>query len=319
MQNGQLFEPIPLGEPTFIDSPRLGEVDLAAADIAVTGIVGGVPYDIVGSTFPAGGATKSIREQSARYTRLLTHYDYDFGGPIFANRDLRIVDCGDVALTPGAYEENVALSERAIREILEDSCVPVLFGGSHEVSIPAMRAFEGLGDMYIVQVDAHLDWRDEINGVRDGLSSVMRRAAEMPWVSGMAQIGLRGVGSARQEEVDAARDYGSLLVGAQEVHRDGIESVIERIPDAERYYVTVDIDGLDPAIAPAVGVPSFGGLTYYEVTNLLQGVAAKGKIVGFDLPVVRPHLDVQNLTSLLAARLTLNMLGAMAHTGQIGR
>jgi agmatinase len=313
-----LFEPIPLGEPTFVDSPRLEDLDSLAADIAVTGMVGGVPYDMVGSTFPAGQATHTIREQSTRYVPLLSHYDFDLGGEIFAGRDVQIVDCGNVSLAPGKYEQNVARATTAIRALLDRGAVPFVFGGSHEISIPVMRAYEGLGSMYVVQIDAHFDWRDEINGVRDGLSSVMRRASEMSWVSGMAQIGIRGVGSARRQEVDAARAYGSLIIGAEEVHKVGVEDVIARIPDADRYYVTVDADGLDPAIAPAVGMPSFGGLTYFEASNILRGVAAKGQVVGFDFPVVRPHFDVQNMTSLLAARLTLNMIGAMAHNGRIG-
>jgi agmatinase len=313
-----LFEPVPPGKPTFIDAPRLEDLASLDADIAITGMVGGVPYDMVGSTFPAGRATSTIREQSTRYVPLLSHYDFDLGGDVFAGRDVRIVDCGNILLTPGKYEQNVVQATTAIRALLDRGAVPFVFGGSHEVTIPVMRAYEELGSMFVVQIDAHFDWRDEINGVRDGLSSVMRRAAEMPWVSGMAQIGIRGVGSARRQEYDDAVAYGSSIIGAEEVHKIGAEEVVARIPDADRYYITLDADGLDPAIAPAVGMPSFGGLTYYEASNILRGVAAKGKIVGFDFPVIRPHFDVQNMTSLLAARLTLNMIGAMAHNGQIG-
>src|SRR5438128_1730038 len=110
----------------------------------------------------------------------------------------------------------------------------------------------------------------------------------MPWVSGMAQIGLRGYGSARQEEFEAARKYGSILVGAEELHRVGIEAVLERIPPSPRYYITIDADGLDPTIAPGVNSPAPGGVTYWEVTNLIRGIAARGRIVGFDLVEVVP-------------------------------
>jgi agmatinase len=79
------------------------------------------------------------------------------------------------------------------------------------------------------------------------------------------------------------------------------------------------MDGLDPVIAPAVGAPAFGGLSYYEAFELLRGVANKGTVAGFDVVVVRPSIDVGARTSLLAARLTLVMLGALAHAGQIGR
>ncbi len=110
-----------------------------------------------------------------------------------------------------------------------------------------------------------------------------------------------------------------MLIGATELHRDGIDAALRKIPQADRYYITFDADGLDPSIAPGVGYPSFGGLTYYQAFDLLRGVAAKGKIAGFSFVEVVPALDVRNLTSMLAARLTLNLLGAMAHEGQIGR
>lgn len=313
-------EPIPIGKPTFLGAPRCEDLDTLDADIAVFGVVGGTPYDMEGATFPAGGATQSIREQSMRYVPSLTHYDFDFGGPVFANRTVRIVDCGDVAMTPGAFAENTRATEAVARTVLQRGAVPFALGGSHEITIPIFRAFAEREPYYIVQIDAHFDWRDEINGVHDGLSSVMRRASELPNVLGMAQIGLRGVGSARQEEADAVRAYGkSLVIGAEEVHRVGIENVIDRIPAHERYYVTFDIDGMDPVIAPAVGTAAFGGLGYYEAFHLLRGVAQKGQIIAFDLPVVRPHLDIGHRTSLLAARMMISMMGWMAHTSQIGQ
>ena len=155
--------------------------------------------------------------------------------------------------------------------------MPVVLGGDHSIPIPVMRAYDGFGTMCVVQIDAHLDWRDEVNGVRLGLSSNMRRASELPFVTGMAQLGLRGVGSARAREYDDARAYGSVLISAAEIHRDGIEAALARIPAADRYYVTFDTDGLDPAVAPGIGSPAFGGLTYFQAFDLLQGVATKGE------------------------------------------
>jgi len=151
------------------------------------------------------------------------------------------------------------------------------------------------------------------------LSSQMRRASELPFVQGMAQLGIRGVGSARRQEVDDARAYGSVLIGAAELHRDGVEAALSKIPAADNYYITFDTDGMDPAIAPGVGYPAFGGLTYYQAFDLIRGVAAKGKIVGFDIVEIAPSHDFRDMTSLLAARLILNVIGAMAHEDQIGQ
>ncbi|MEA2512910.1 MAG: agmatinase [Thermomicrobiales bacterium] len=314
-----MIDPIPTGEPSFIDAPRCGDLASLEADVAVIGVPNGWPYEMSAVTSPSSTAPRAIREQSIRYGRFLTHFDWEFDGPLFAGREVRVVDCGDVTMVPGDFAGNSRRTTAVVNAILDRGAIPIVLGGDHAIPIPVFRAYEGRGEMVVVQLDAHIDWRDERNGIVEGLSSTMRRASEMPWVTGMAQIGLRGIGSARQQEVDDARAYGSVLVRAEEVHEQGVEAILRRIPSADRYYITFDADGLDPAIAPGVNDPGFGGLTYYEATNLLRGVARKGRVVGFDFVEVVPSADVQNLTSLLAARLTLNLIGALVHEGQVGR
>lgn len=103
------------------------------------------------------------------------------------------------------------------------------------------------------------------------------------------------------------------------MHADGVDAVLERIPTSDRYSITFDADALDVPIAPGVLTPGFGGITYYEASNLLRGLARKGTIIGYDVVEVVPSLDVANVTSHVCARLTLNLIGEMAHTGQIGR
>ncbi len=309
---------VPEGSATFAGFPRCDDLMDLAADIAVIGVPEGVPYGSSDEPSPTSAAPAAVREASQRWARYLAHEDVDLGGDLFGGRPVRAVDCGDVAISPGRHEENGANTTAVIRRILAAGAVPIVLGGDHSIPIPVMRAHEGFGSMCVVQIDAHLDWRDEVGGVRLGLSSNMRRASELPFVAGMAQFGLRGVGSARAREYQDARAYGSVLVGAEEIHRDGIEAALARIPAADRYYVTFDADGLDPAVAPGVGYPAFGGLTYFQAFDLLRGVAAKGRIVGFDLVEIVPALDVRNLTSLVGARLILNLIGLMARNGQIG-
>lgn len=314
----ELTVPIPLGYPTFLDAPRCDDLDSLDADIAVIGVPFTEPYDMAASRQVSSSAPEAIREQSLRLASRLSHYDFDFKGPIFAKRNVNIVDCGDVATMPGKFEENFRTATRVMNAILDRGAIPIILGGDHAVPNPVFLAYENRDPIYVVQIDAHIDWRDERNGVHQGLSSPMRRASEMSWVSGMAQIGIRGAGSARQQEFDDAEAYGALIVGADELHEVGVKEVLSRIPDGRQYYITLDADGLDPAIAPGVRSTSFGGVTYYEATKILRGVAEKGKVVGFDFVEVVPNLDVANTTSFVAARLILNMLGALAHTGQIG-
>jgi agmatinase len=312
------LNPVPIGRATFLDVPRCTDLDHLDAHIAVIGVPFGVPYDIrrlsVSVTAP-----QAIREASLRFSpRYLSHYDFEFRCELLAGRAVKIVDCGDVAMLPGRLEENSRATTEAIRAILGRGAMPIVIGGEHSIPIPVMRAYEGRQPMCVVQIDAHPDWRDEVDGIQEGRSSPMRRASEMPWVKGMAQIGLRGWGSARRMEVEAARAYGSVLVTAEELHRVGVDEVLRRVPAAERYYFTLDADGLDPSIAPGVAGPWPGGVTYFEASNLIRGVAARGKLVGFDLVEVVPEADVANMTCWLAARLIINVIGALAHTGQLG-
>jgi agmatinase len=141
----------------------------------------------------------------------------------------------------------------------------------------------------------------------------------MPWIKAMAQVGMRGIGSARQQEIDDALAFGSVFIRAREVHREGIDACIERIPAADRYLITIDTDAFDTAIAPGVLFPSPGGLTFDETTDLVRGIAQKGSIVGFNLFEVRPELDTNNLTASTIAQLIINFIGILAHSGQIGR
>jgi len=313
-----LVVPVADDRPTFLAAPRAGDLASLAADVAVLGVPYGVPYGMEGSTSPSAEAPAAIREASRRAARYLTHHDFDLGGPLWDGRPVRLVDAGDVAMVPGRYADNSRTTTSAVRAILDRGAVPIVLGGDHAIPIPVLRAYEGLPPMVVVQLDAHLDWRDEVDGEREGLSSPMRRASELACVAGMVQVGLRGVGSGRPQELAAARAYGSVLVTAAEVRRSGVEAILGRIPPAERYYVTVDADGLDPTIAPGVGSPAFGGLSYDEAAGLLRGVAARGQVVGFDIVEIVPRLDPRDLTSLVAVRLILNLLGAMARSGQLG-
>jgi agmatinase len=313
-----LITPVPLGLPTFLDAPRCGNLDALDAHVAILGVPYGDPYGMTASRWPSAGAPAAIRAQSLRMVSSLDHYHFDLGGPVRAGRRLTLADCGDVGMEPGCFEANRTAVTAAVAAILARGALPVVLGGDHGITASVLQAYAGFPGTAVVQVDAHLDWRDERGGVRHGQSSPMRRASEMPWVGGMAQIGLSGAGSARQQEVDAARAYGSILVRAEEVHQMGMAAVLQRLPAAATYYVTVDLDGLEAALAPGVGWPSMGGLTYWETVNLFKGLAARGRVVGLDMVEIVPENDVQNLTSLLAARLIVDLIGALAHQGRIG-
>jgi agmatinase len=311
--------PVPISRPSFLAAPRCEDLDTLSADLAIIAFPYTVPYSLEWSRQPSSLAPAAIREQSQTYVDFLKHYDFDYGGDIFAGKEVRMVDCGDVYERAGQYEENSRICTAVIRKILDRGAVPIILGGDHATTIPIMRGYEGRGSMCAVHLDAHLDWRDEVNGIHDGLSSPMRRASELPWVTSMFQVGLRGIGSARQKEVDDSGAWGSVRIRAEELRQLGVAEILKRVPEADQYYISLDTDVIDPAVAPGINALAFGGISYFEATNLLNGIAAKGKIVGFDIVEIAPYRDHQGVTSLLAARLIMNLLAAMTQTGQLGR
>ncbi|HEX5164655.1 MAG TPA: agmatinase [Thermomicrobiales bacterium] len=310
----------PNGSETFLNAPLVTELAALDAEVAILGVPHGVPYNMRGVAGGASDAPAAIRHQSLRFGhgRFIGHYDFDFDdGDTLGGRPLRIVDCGDVTADPLDIPGNAARATEAVRSIIARGVLPVILGGDDSIPIPFFRAFDGHGPLTLIQIDAHLDYRDEIDGVHEGFSSPIRRASEMPWIERIVQLGMRGVGSARQRDVNDARANGNLIVRAPELREAGVASVLDRIP-AGPYLITIDADGLDPSVAPGVGAPAPGGLTFDETTSLLRGLAGKGRIAGLDVVEIVPALDRNNITSLVAFQLIMTTLGAAVRAGQFG-
>jgi len=280
--------------------------DPRGAAIALLGVPDATPYT-PGRPSHSAGAPAALRAALTGYATAPDHYDFDIDG----FRPSGVVDCGDLAGDPSDPPGTRERITAAIARFLEAGAVPVVLGGDDSVVIPFFQAFAGRGPLTVVQVDAHLDWRDEVRGERFGWSSPMRRASEMPWVERMVQVGLRGIGSARAGEVADARAWGSSIVTAAEVHRAGIGIAVDRVSAGARCLVTIDCDGLDPAVMPGVSARAPGGLLYHHVLELLHGVAAKASIVGFDLVELMPERDPSGIAALTAARLVCNGLAAI--------
>ena len=262
-------------------------------------------------------APDAIRATSWYFSDGPDHWDFDLGG---ARQDVvpaRCIDIGNMPFAGGDYGAHAAAVTAVVADLLRRGTRIVVLGGDHGVTIPVLDALPVLGvPIHVVHIDAHLDWREEVDGVPRGYSSPLRWASNVPCVAGMTQIGLRGTGSARAGEVAAARAWGSNLFTARQIHADGIEQVLATIPADRAVYITIDADGLDPTVMPGVMGPSPGGLTFDQVARLLHALGARHRVVGMDLVEVAPSYDFANrLTCITAGRLVINLLGAIA--GQI--
>lgn len=308
-ESGRLNLPF-TGIATFGKYDYQPDWDRLDADVAILG----APFDF-GTQWRPGArfGPRSIREASTLFS--FGHagaYDHE-DGVTYLGAGTRIVDMGDADIVHTDTEASHANIEAGVRAILARGALPVVLGGDHSINIPCIRAFDGHGPIHIVQIDAHLDFVDERHGVRHGHGNPMRRAAEQDHVTGLTQLGIRNVSSTAREGYEDAARMGSDILSVRQMRALGTEAVMARIPADEDIYLTIDIDGFDPSIAPGTGTPSHGGFLYYEVLELLAALAKRQRIVGVDLVEVAPAYDHTDTTSILAAQLLLNLIGRILH------
>ncbi len=299
-----------VGISTFGKRPYVQDWSAINADVAVMG----APYDF-GTQFRAGArfGPRAVREASTLFS--FGHagaYDHE-DDATYLPQSVRIVDIGDADIVHTDTAQSHANIRSGVQAILRAGALPVVIGGDHSINIPCIEAFADQGPIHILQIDAHLDFVDERHGVKVGHGSPLRRAAEKAYVTGMTQVGIRNVSSTARDGYEAARAMGSDILSVRQFRALGPEGVAARIPKGARLYVTIDIDGFCPSIAPGTGTPSHGGFLYYEVLELLQQVAKAHDIVGIDLVEVAPDYDHSQSTAILAAQVLLNFLGFIFH------
>ncbi len=298
---------------TFMGIPRCRDLSRLPARIALIGADGCTPYPAVG--FYCAGGPAAIRAAGAAYAANLAHVDFDLGGPVFP-AVVDAVDAGDLPQDPEDAAGNRARIFGAVSQVLDRGAVPVLIGGDDSLPIPMLEAFGARGKTYtILQIDAHIDWRDEVGGERLGLSSTMRRASEMGHVERIVQLGARGIGSARAVDLQDALDWGVEFVPAGEVARNGVWRAVDLIPDGAEVIICLDVDALDPSVMPAVIGRTAGGLSYWQVLELVGAVAEKARIAGFDMVEFMPERDIDGLGAMVAAQLLAGVMGIVARQG----
>ena len=305
-ETGRLNLPF-VGLCSFGKYPYQPDWSAIDADFAVLG----APFDF-GTQFRAGArfGPRGIREASTLFS--FGHagaYDHEDNITYLAADEVRIVDIGDADIVHTDTVKSHTNIETGVRAILAAGAIPIVLGGDHSVNIPCINAFSDEEPFHLVQIDAHLDFVDERHGVKCGHGNPMRRAAEKSYVTGLSQIGIRNVSSTAKDGYDDARRMGSDIQSVRQFRAIGVAGMLNRIPADQRYYVTIDIDGFDPSIAPGTGTPSHGGFLYYEILELLDGLTKQGNVIGVDLVEVAPDYDQSGSTTTLAAQMLLNFIG----------
>lgn len=273
--------------PTFIGLPR----DAKAAKAVLVG----VPHDSSSTCKPGCRyAPRRVREVSQNLETYDPQLEVDAS-------ELPVADAGDVreALAPANVVETVA---KVVWELSAAGKTPLIIGGDHMVTLGALKGLSG--EVSLVMFDAHLDYRDEFpQGEKLSHATVLRRAREGR-VKEAVVVGVRAVS---KEEILALKQDERVRV----VYPWSIDRVKDELSTLSgRIYVTVDVDVLDPSVAPGVGCPEPGGLTFNQLVELLTN-AVDEKVIGFDVVEVNPLVDVNDITSCVAAKLLMKALSLL--------
>jgi agmatinase len=289
----------------FLGCTVVGDLVAIDADVAFVGIPHGVPYVVDDEQRDLATAPAAVRQASLQLAEDLGHHDFDLGRPFLREGGPRVVDMGDVPFAFGAGEANARRAHEVLARVVAQDVMPLVIGGDDSIPPIVARALAGAWTFHVVTVDAHLDFRDEVDGERFGRSSPARRMSELPQVRSVTQVGLRGIGGSGTRELEAARAAGHRLITAAEVHERGQGWLCEQLPTDGDVLVSIDCDGLDPSVAPGTGWPQPGGLTFRHVAALVARLSRSCRIIGGDVVELLPSHDVNGLTALTATRLLM--------------
>jgi agmatinase len=293
------------GPSTFARLPRRDEVD--RCDVAIVG----VPFDS-GTTYRPGARFGPIAIRQA--SRLLRSYHPGLEVHPYAAQ--QVADAGDIAATPFDIEEAIRQIEAGADEVLGAANHLLCLGGDHTIALPLLRTMNReFGRVALLHFDAHLDTWDTYFGAEYTHGSPFRRAWEEDLLlqDHAMHVGIRGPLFSPDDLVDDER-FGFAIVSAMDLEDIGIRGAVDkvrhRLGDAP-VYVSVDIDVIDPGLAPGTGTPEAGGLTTREVLGILRGLAGL-RIVGADIVEVAPAYDTSEVTSTAASHIAYELLGLFA-------
>jgi agmatinase len=307
--------PTYVGPVTWSRRPYLPDPDALRQrrpDVAILG----VPFDDRVSHRPgARFGPRAIREANA------TTGAHAIALGIEPFRVLDVVDAGDVPIVPSAPERGHALAYQRVRELLSSGAVPVVLGGDHSLTWPVVTAIaeaHAPRRVAMIHFDAHADTADDENGVHAGHGTPMRRLVESGIIDGrsLVQVGLRGYWPP-PEVFEWMRDQGLRWHPMTEIEDRGIDAVMgdaiaQATEHADVVYLSVDVDVVDPGMAPGTGTPEPGGMLTRELLRAVRRIAQAVPLAGVDVMEVAPPYDHAEVTAMIAHRCVFEAVSGMA-------
>jgi agmatinase len=307
--------PTYVGPVTWCHRPYLPDADALrrrSPDVVILG----VPFDDMVSNRPgARFGPRAIREANA------TTGAHSIASGVEPFEVLDVVDAGDVPIVPAWPERGHALTYQRVRAVLASGAVPVILGGDHSLSWPVVTAVaEAAAPRRIgmIHFDAHADTADDENGVRAGHGTPMRRLVDSGVIDGsdLVQVGIRGYWPP-PGVFEWMRTQGLRWHPMTEIEERGIDAVVDdAIAEAARHadvvYLSIDIDVVDPGMAPGTGTPEPGGLLTRELLRAVRRIATSVPLAGLDVMEVAPPFDHAEVTAMVAHRCVFEAVSGMA-------
>ena len=296
---------------TMFRAPMCTNIDELDADVAFIGM----PFDQ--GTFGRPGARygpDALRDAPRAYSYLDPYgqgkdaegfFDADAGDELL--RGVTMADCGNVSVSPSEVVHNFERLAGVVQRIAGRGAMPVILGGDHAITFPAVAGLGQFAPLDIVHFDAHLDYTHDYQRALLTHGSPIRRCHELEHVANITSVGIRSVRRAPYEE---AVSHGNGIITLRQFREMGPEETAESIPVGTNLYITFDVDVLDPTQAPGTGTPEVGGMFYEEARRCLETLVRRSNLVAFDVVEVAPPYDASQLTVQVAARLVVDILAA---------
>lgn len=311
-------QPAFAGINTFLKAAYLEDVhQVGEHDVAIVG----APFDM-GTTFRPGArwGPQGIRRISALYD------SYSLDLAVDLQEELNIVDVGDVFVIPSNIEKTFDQIDRAVGWIFSHGTFPVILGGDHSIGYPDVRGLAQHvdGEIGIIHLDRHIDIQERDMDERMHTTPWFH-ATRLPNISSanLIQVGIGGWYGSRPG-LKVARERGTTVLTIGDIEELGIDKAVEIAIEVasegtKAIFLSLDIDVVDPGYAPGTGSPEPGGLTPREMLKFIRTVAKETPLVGMEVVEVAPPYDSADITSLLACRAILDVLGTLVVEGKIGR
>jgi agmatinase len=236
-------------------------------------------------------------------------------------KELNVRDAGDLMMPGGDLIASLAVLERATEKLSRAGVIPIILGGDHSIAsadVAGIAKHRGMGKISMIHFDAHADTGNTQFGALVGHGTPMRRLIESGAVRGdrFLQLGLRGYWP-EPATLDWMRDQDMKSYEMTEIHHRGMKVVLDEsfdrlLDSCDGVFLSIDIDVVDPGMAPGTGTPEPGGMTSRDLLEAVRRICLELPIVGIDIVEVSPPYDSADITALLANRVVLEAISSIA-------